>query len=169
MLSARGAISFDAFIGLSVDSPKAALTTIAALSLFDNATRREFTDDGQLVTAIGVSLSHHHIGVRYAACQCVRALSRAVAVIRTNLVDSGIGITVFNIFKKPGEDRRVTYAALSAVCNLVNEFSPLRPVSRHRHPSNIHSYSPVTFRYTSNKESYFVSLNFSTLAIPLSG
>lgn len=37
-------------------------------------------------------------------------------------------MSVFGIFKKEGEDRRVTYAALSAMCNLVNEFSPLRPV-----------------------------------------
>ena len=111
------------------DSQKAALTAIAALSFFDNETRREFTDNSQLVAAIGMSLTHHHVGVRYAACQCVRALSRAVAVIRTNVVDSGIGKTVFQILKKTDEDRRVTYAALLAISNLVNEFSPLRPVS----------------------------------------
>jgi hypothetical protein len=48
-------------------------------------------------------------------------------------------MAVFAIFKKDGEgkegegeggeDRRVTAAALAAVCNIVNEFSPLRPVS----------------------------------------
>jgi hypothetical protein len=102
---------------------------IAALSLFDNETRREFTDNAQLVAAIGVSLNHQHVGVRYAGCQCVRALSRAVSVIRTNVVDTGIGKTVFQILKKSDEDRRVTHAALLAICNLVNEFSPLRPVS----------------------------------------
>jgi hypothetical protein len=60
----------------------------------------------------------------------VRALSRAVAVLRTNIVDSGLGMAVFQIFKKDAdEDRRVTAAALAAVCNIVNEFSPLRPVS----------------------------------------
>jgi hypothetical protein len=105
---------------------KAALTAVASLSLFDNETRRKFTE---LIPVINVSLTHRHVGVRYAACQCVRALSRAVAVIRTNIMDSGLGMTVFHIFKKPEEDRNVTYASLSAICNLVNEFSPLRPVS----------------------------------------
>lgn len=44
-------------------------------------------------------------------------------------MDSGLGMTVFQIFKKEDEDRRVLSAALSSVCNIVNEFSPLRPVS----------------------------------------
>ncbi|KAJ7506146.1 ARM repeat-containing protein [Mycena galericulata] len=101
---------------------EAALTAVAALSLFDNTIRRS----------------------------CVRALSRAVAVLRTNIVDSGLGMAVFQIFLKKelgsggggdgdgdgdgkgkeceGEDRRVTAAALAAVCNIVNEFSPLRPI-----------------------------------------
>lgn len=36
---------------------------------------------------------------------------------------------VENASRKPlGEDRRVLGAALSAVCNIVNDFSPLRPV-----------------------------------------
>jgi hypothetical protein len=43
-------------------------------------------------------------------------------------MDSGIGMELFAIFKKESEDPRITYAALNAICNLVNEFSPLRPV-----------------------------------------
>jgi hypothetical protein len=35
---------------------------------------------------------------------------------------------LFAIFKKEGEDPRVTFAALNAICNLVNDFSPLRLV-----------------------------------------
>jgi hypothetical protein len=108
------------------ESLKAALTAIAALSLTDHETRREFTE---LIPVVNASLLHRHVGIRYAACQCARTLSRAVAVVRTNIIDSGLGMTVFRIFKKQGEDRRVTYAALLAICNLVNEFSPLRPVS----------------------------------------
>jgi armadillo repeat-containing protein 8 len=52
-----------------------------------------------------------------------------VAVLRTGLVDSGLGLAIFEIFKKEDEDRRVLSAALSAVCNIVNEFSPLKAVS----------------------------------------
>ncbi|KAF7292705.1 hypothetical protein MIND_01168700 [Mycena indigotica] len=131
---------------------EAALTTIAALALFDNTIRRSITDEHGTVILpiIHAGLTHHSLGVRYASCQCVRALSRAVAVLRTNLVDSGLGRAVFRVFLKEerkqseialasdnretigntieGEDRRVTAAALAAVCNIVNEFSPLRPV-----------------------------------------
>ncbi|KAJ6481550.1 ARM repeat-containing protein [Mycena vitilis] len=106
-----------------------ALTAVASIALFDNTIRRGVTDDLRLLTPIHSALSHRNVGVRYAACQCVRALSRAVAVLRTNIVDSGLGMAVFQIFKKEaGEDRRVTAAALAAVCNIVNEFSPLRPI-----------------------------------------
>ncbi|KAJ7747843.1 ARM repeat-containing protein [Mycena metata] len=106
-----------------------ALTAVAAIALFDNTIRRSVTDDMRLLAPIHAALSHRHVGVRYAACQCVRALSRAVAVLRTNIVDSGLGMAVFQIFKKEtDEDRRVTAAALAAVCNIVNEFSPLRPI-----------------------------------------
>ncbi|KAJ7904209.1 ARM repeat-containing protein [Mycena leptocephala] len=106
-----------------------ALTAVAAIALFDNTIRRSVTDDLRLLAPIHAALAHRHVGVRYAACQCVRALSRAVAVLRTNIVDSGLGMAVFQIFKKDAdEDRRVTAAALAAVCNIVNEFSPLRPI-----------------------------------------
>lgn len=87
------------------------------------------SDDLDLFPLILASLSHRHVGVRFASCQCVRALSRAVVVIRTKIVDNGLGMVVFQIFKKVDEDRHVTNAALTAVCNLVNEFSPLRAVS----------------------------------------
>ncbi|KAJ7059726.1 ARM repeat-containing protein [Mycena amicta] len=137
---------------------EAALTALAALALFDNTIRRSITDEyGALILPIiNAGLGHRSVGVRYASCQCVRALSRAVAVLRTNLVDSGLGRAVFRVFLKEerkkrggdlglgveggqgtsenreadedqGEDRRVTAAALAAVCNIVNEFSPLRP------------------------------------------
>ncbi|KAJ7080182.1 armadillo-type protein [Mycena belliarum] len=118
---------------------EAALTAVAAIALFDNTIRRSVTDDLRLLPPIHAALSARHVGVRYAACQCVRALSRAVSVLRTNIVDSGLGMAVFQIFKREGkgdtdgekregEDSRVTAAALAAVCNIVNEFSPLRPI-----------------------------------------
>jgi hypothetical protein len=105
-----------------------AFTAIATLSMFDHEIRKAVTDDLNLIPHISTSISHRHVGVRYSACLCVRALSRAVAVLRTNIVDSGLGMTVFQIFKKKDEDKRVTSAALMTVCNLVNEFSPLRAV-----------------------------------------
>jgi len=35
---------------------------------------------------------------------------------------------VYGVFLNESEDRRVMFAASSVICNLVNEFSPLRPV-----------------------------------------
>jgi len=105
---------------------EAALTTIAVLALADNDIRRDVTDGQRLLLPLSSALTHRHTGVRYAACQCVRALSRSVAVTRTSLVDSGLGAALFAVFTKEDEDRRVVHAALAAVCNLVNQYSPLR-------------------------------------------
>ncbi|OCH93874.1 ARM repeat-containing protein [Obba rivulosa] len=107
---------------------EAALTTVAAISLFDDDIRCEVTGTLKLIPAIQVSLSHQHLGVRYAACQCVRAISRSVAVLRTNIVDTGLGMSVYQLFQKQNEDRRITYAASAVICNLVNDCSPLRPL-----------------------------------------
>ncbi|KAI0086228.1 ARM repeat-containing protein [Irpex rosettiformis] len=104
----------------------AALTAIAAISLFDTDIRGEVSGNLKLIPYIQVSLFHRHVGVRYAACQCVRALSRAVAVLRTNLVDSGLGLAVYEVFCKGGEDVRVTHAAASVICNIISDFSPLQ-------------------------------------------
>lgn len=99
------------------------------MSLFDNEIQRTVTDQHHFIPTIHSCLFHRHIGVRYAGAQCVRALSRAVIVLRTTIVDSGLGMSIFSIFKKRDEDANVTNAALSAVCNIVIDFSPLRPVS----------------------------------------
>lgn len=47
---------------------------------------------------------------------------------RTGMGEVGMGMGVMK-GKVEREDRRVLGAALAAVCNIVNEFSPLRPVS----------------------------------------
>ncbi|KAJ8522891.1 hypothetical protein ONZ45_g602 [Pleurotus djamor] len=105
---------------------EAALVALAAISLFDDDIRRKITDDFQLLPYIHVCISHRHVGVRYAACQCIRALSRSVSVMRTTLYDSDLGLKMLEILMKDDEDRRVTSAALAAVCNLLIDFSPLR-------------------------------------------
>lgn len=63
------------------------------------------------------------------------------------MVDTGLGMAVFQIFKKEDEDRRVLLAALRAVCNIVNEFSPLRPVGKFCHLSparHTHSFVDIS-------------------------
>lgn len=108
---------------------QAAFTTVASIALFDNDIRSEITDHLSLVPYIQASLSHRHVGVRYSACQCARALSRAVAVLRTNIVDTGLGMAVYSVFLREDEDKRVMFAASAVVCNLVNDCSPLKNVS----------------------------------------
>lgn len=44
-------------------------------------------------------------------------------------MDTGVGLDLFKIIEKQDEDRRVSAAALAGICNLVNNFSPLRTVS----------------------------------------
>ncbi|KAF5323748.1 hypothetical protein D9619_012877 [Psilocybe cf. subviscida] len=177
---------------------EAALTALASLALHSDDIRRDITDSLRLLPAISralragssssasAQLRAKHIGTRHAACQVVRAMSRSVSVLRTSIVDSGLGMDVLRIVLGQGtelgdrwggsvsagssrsgisaaagggtppsssqhgkgrekdaeglahglrgtplwlgDDRRVIAAALSAVCNIVNDFSPLRPI-----------------------------------------
>lgn len=104
------------------------MTAVAALAMLDNDIRNEVTGKFGLLPLISVCLEHPNAGVRYGACQCVRALGRSIRVLRTNLLDSGVGITLCEIVENRNEDRRVTTIALNGLCNLVNDFSPLRQV-----------------------------------------
>ena len=113
----------------SADCRQASLKAIAAVSLFDKPIKRDVAGPLDLVPVFQACLRQKSVGVRCSACHCLRSLSRDAAVIRTNITDSGAGIAVYNLFKKEDEDIRVTAAALATVCNLVNEFSPLRTVS----------------------------------------
>ncbi|KAI0647434.1 ARM repeat-containing protein [Trametes meyenii] len=105
---------------------EAALTAVAAISLFDLDIRTALMEDLRLLPAIQTSLLNRYAGVRYAACQCVRALSRSVSALRTNIVDTGLGMAVFQVFMKQGENKQVLYAASAVVCNMLTDFSPLR-------------------------------------------
>ncbi|KAI0636599.1 ARM repeat-containing protein [Trametes polyzona] len=104
---------------------EAALTAVAAISLFHTDIRTAVTDDLRLVPAIQASLTNKYTGVRYAACHCARALSRAVSALRTNIVDTGLGLSVFHLFMKQDEDRQVMHAASTVICNILTNFSPL--------------------------------------------
>lgn len=96
--------------------------------MLDNDIKNEVAGVLNLLPVISVCLDHPRPGVRYAACQCVRALSRSIRVLRTSLLDSGVGISLCEVVEKKDEDRRVTNTALAGLCNLLNDFSPLRQV-----------------------------------------
>ncbi|KAF9472293.1 ARM repeat-containing protein [Pholiota conissans] len=149
---------------------EASLTALASLALAsDDARRRIASPPPSLLPCLARALrATQHTGTRYAAAQCVRAMARSVSVLRTSIVDSGLGMDVLRVVlgrplggrfggavagsmglsgtntargkecdamdvsgvkdSELGEDRRVLGAALSAVCNIVNDFSPLRPI-----------------------------------------
>lgn len=88
--------------------------------------------------------------MRAAACQLCRALSRTIAILRTSLIDSGVGAEVIETLKREVARRKtarseivatmgeedlderaytVEVAATATICNLVTVFSPLKAVS----------------------------------------
>ncbi|KAI9883313.1 MAG: hypothetical protein M1823_004917 [Watsoniomyces obsoletus] len=63
--------------------------------------------------------------VMVAACGLARMLSRALSILRTSLIDAGIALPLFRLLTN--DDIEVQIAATAAVCNLLLEFSPMRP------------------------------------------
>lgn len=139
-------------------SREGALLALAALSFQYEPTRSKIADAVPPVLPLVCSaLSHPSYGVRAAACQLARALSRTVAILRTSLVDSGVGEEVVETLRREVAHRRleneegameyksdwdvtaeeelgsrawtVEVAATATICNLVTDFSPLKTVS----------------------------------------
>lgn len=71
-----------------------------------------------LLPIVSRSLTHPEPGVRYAACQCVRALSRSVSVLRTAIGDSKLPSLLLDIIKND-QDNRVILIALMGIANMV--------------------------------------------------
>jgi armadillo repeat-containing protein 8 len=107
---------------------ESALIAIASLAMLRDDIRRELIDPG-IAPLVQSSMTHPHPAVRYSACQCARALTRSIHVLRTSVMDTGIGASLFGIVKNAEEDRRVRVIALDGLCNLLNDFSPFREVN----------------------------------------
>ncbi|KIY46790.1 ARM repeat-containing protein [Fistulina hepatica ATCC 64428] len=119
---------------------EAALLCIASVLFIDNGRRESIIEHLELLPVIHRCLvlsedpeittrrrrEFRYVGVRLAACQCVRGASRSVAALRTNIIDTGLGRTIFHIFLSDDEDRAVQGAALQTMCNVVLDFSPLK-------------------------------------------
>ena len=104
------------------------LYAITALCLFDKEVRHEAANTYTVPSQISTCLTHPRIGVKLAACHCARALTRDVAILRTTMLDSGLGKNLLHAIEKTDEDARVMTVALACVCNIVNFYSPLRSV-----------------------------------------
>ena len=126
---------------------QAVLLALASLSFQHEPTRCYIADTSPpFLPQLLRSLSHASYGVRAAACQLARALSRSVAILRTSLLDSGVGEEVVEVLKREVQAHRLLFgeagdddlgerswtvevAATATICNLIADFSPLRTVS----------------------------------------
>ncbi|KAE8540327.1 hypothetical protein D1P53_003272 [Cryptococcus gattii VGV] len=155
---------------------ESSLLALASLAMAYNRTRSIIADypelDGSLPSCpivltplkiLRTSLTHESYGVRAAACQLARSLSRAVSVMRTGMVDEGVGDEVVKLLKRELETKSkegmddvlgdaawtVEVAATATICNLIADFSPFRPVilSDNTLPIIVHlthsSYTPL--------------------------
>ncbi|GAA5979269.1 hypothetical protein JCM10908_002862 [Rhodotorula pacifica] len=100
------------------------LLSIATLCATSEAHRRAVLD-AQLLPPILESFRHPFVGVRAAACHCVRALSRSVSVLRTDMVESEAHSLLVWLLREEENDV-VKVTATAAVANLLLEFSPVR-------------------------------------------
>ncbi|CAH7686537.1 armadillo-type protein [Phakopsora pachyrhizi] len=120
---------------------ESAYLALASLMSTMDAPRQEVIDLN-LLPSIVKSLQDDSILVRAAACQCCRALSRAVSVLRTKLADEGAGSRLFELAFGPEEggaeedesdeddedavEIQLKTVAMGALCNLVLDFSPMK-------------------------------------------
>jgi len=105
---------------------EATLIALASLTLHLDSIRRDLLlMSPSYLDLVMQALDDSCVGVRYAACQCARALSRSVEVLRTSAIDSGLGMKLW-LMLKAEKDRRVQMVLLMCMANLVLDFSPVR-------------------------------------------
>lgn len=103
------------------------LLSIASVSALWEPHRRLVLDQ-RLLVHILFGLSYPSVGVRAAACHCIRALSRSVNVLRTDLVEAHAEEQLVRLLSED-ENEVVKITAAAAIANLLLDFSPMRTVS----------------------------------------
>lgn len=141
--------------------PQAVLLALASLCMQCDETRILICEsDTRPLESINIGLRHRSYGVRAAACQLARALSRSVAIIRTSLYDNDVPNHVLACLmyqislrkRRCGGDLSspstiefgdrswtVEVAATATMCNFFTNFSPMREVS-HKHAQSTRAH-----------------------------
>jgi hypothetical protein len=104
---------------------KSVLYAISAVTSLREENRRQALDS-KILPRIKAALSSPFEGVRAAACQVTRSLSRSVKNLRTSLVDSGIAVPLVKLLKDV--NLSVQIAASATLCNIVLDFSPMKTI-----------------------------------------
>ncbi|KAG0307675.1 hypothetical protein BGZ99_001382 [Dissophora globulifera] len=99
------------------------LLALAAISQMKEDCRRQVIE-AKVLPHIVMAMSHPSVGIRAAACQCTRSLSRSVKNLRTSLVDAGIEAPLFQLLSD--SDPGVLSSATATLCNIVLDVSPMK-------------------------------------------
>ncbi|BGP05506.1 Armadillo repeat-containing protein 8 [Rhodotorula toruloides] len=102
------------------------LLCIASMTAISEEQRRLMLQ-AHLLAPVLSSLSHPFSTVRAAGCHCIRALSRSVNVLRTDLVESHAEGPLVALLRED-ENEVVKVTAMAAFANLLLDFSPMRSV-----------------------------------------
>ncbi|WVF70073.1 hypothetical protein IAT40_004860 [Kwoniella sp. CBS 6097] len=135
---------------LASRSREATLLALASLAMQYEPTRALIADyNPSIFPHLLSALSSPSYGVRAAACQLSRALSRAISVLRTSLVDSGVGEEIIKLLQTETDRRNmegdsgiaeredddvgsqtwtVEVACTAVICNMIADFSPLKAI-----------------------------------------
>lgn len=104
---------------------EAGLLALAAVCSSREESRKQVIDS-KILPHIISSMADGSSGVRAAACQCTRSLSRSVKNLRTCLIDAGISMPLFKLLSDESID--VQSAASATICNIVLDFCPMKKV-----------------------------------------
>ncbi|RKO97880.1 ARM repeat-containing protein [Caulochytrium protostelioides] len=99
------------------------LLALAAVCSLKEECRKAIIDQGMLAFTVR-AMTHPKPGIRSAACQFARSLSRSVKNLRTSLIDVGIDRCLLNLIQDESLPVRIT--ATATLCNLVLDFSPMK-------------------------------------------
>ncbi|KAG0236583.1 hypothetical protein BGW42_003238 [Actinomortierella wolfii] len=99
------------------------LLALAAISQMKEECRHKVICTNVLPHIVA-AMTHPSVGVRIAACQCTRSLSRSVKNLRTCLVDAGIEQPLLQLMND--SDPGVLSCATATLCNIVLDFSPMK-------------------------------------------